>query len=157
MHIIMPSRYAARRPVLVGTVAAGLAAVCYGTSQFLARKLVTEQDPPRMLAPFSLRPGMIFLATLSHRSLARDRHARKRAFLLMALSGISASAGVTLNMVALSMAPIVIVSPVSSITPLISLGLAYLFLRRLERLTIRTWIGATIVVAGVISITLGSM
>jgi drug/metabolite transporter (DMT)-like permease len=50
----------------------------------------------------------------------------------------------------------VIVAPVSSITPLVSLALAHIFLQRLERVTPRIWLGAALVVAGVGIIAVGS-
>ena len=74
----------------------------------------------------------------------------------MVLSGIAASSGVAFNYSALSLAPVVVVAPVSSVSPLISLSLAYVFLKQLERITLRIWIGACLVVGGVILVTLGS-
>ena len=156
MSVITPSLRTTRRSVLLGSAAAGLAAVCYGFSQFLARRLVTELAPPLMVATYALLVGLLILATVSHRSLVHDRYAPRRAFLLMTLAGVSATAGATFNLFALSLAPVVIVSPVSAVNPLISLGLAHLFLQRLERITFRIWIGAAMAVTGVIIITFNS-
>ena len=146
----------AQQPVVLGMLSSGLAAICYGSSQFLARKLVTEQAPPLVVATYSLMAGMVILALVTHRGVIKDRRAPKRAFLLMALAGLAASAGVTFNLLALSRAPVVIVAPVSSITPLVSLALAHIFLQRLERVTMRIWLGAALVVAGVVIIAVGA-
>ena len=91
MRATMSSWRITQRPVLLGTVAAIIATMCYGSSQFLARKLVTGQAPPLVVATFSLLAGMLILASVSHRGLVRDRRAPKRAFLLIALAGFSAS------------------------------------------------------------------
>jgi drug/metabolite transporter (DMT)-like permease len=146
----------AQRPVVMGMISSGLAAVCYGSSQFLARKLVTEQAPPFVVATYALLAGMVVLSVVTHRGIIKDRRAPRRAFLMMALAGLATTAGVTFNLLALSRAPVVIVAPVSSITPLVSLALAHIFLQRLERVTPRIWLGAALVVAGVATIAVGS-
>ena len=145
------------RPVLLGSIAAGAAAICYGSSQFLGRLLVTEQAPPLVVATFAMLSGTVVLAAASNRSLVRDRRAPRRAWLLMVLAGLASSAGVMFNLFALKLAPVVIVSPVSAVSPLIALGLAHIFLQRLEKITRRMWLGAALVVVGVILVTLGSM
>ncbi len=146
----------AQRPVVMGMISSGLAAVCYGSSQFLARKLVTEQAPPFVVATYALLAGMVVLSVVTHRGIIKDRRAPRRAFLMMALAGLATTAGVTFNLLALSRAPVVIVAPVSSITPLVSLALAHIFLQRLERVTPRIWLGAALVMAGVATIAVGS-
>ena len=156
MRSIMASFHIGQKPVLLGSIAAGLAAMAYGSSQFLARYLVTEQAPPLVVATFALMAGMMILASVSAKGLLQDRRAPRRSFLFMALAGLSASAGVAFNFSALGLAPVVVVAPVTSVTPLISLGLAHIFLQRLERITLRIWMGAALVVAGVILITLGA-
>ena len=108
------------------------------------------------MATFSLLAGAIVLAAISHRGVIQDRHAPRRAFILMALAGIASSAGAAFNLFSLNLAPVIIASPVSATSPLISLTLAHFFLRRIERVTPRIWLGAALVVAGVILITLGS-
>lgn len=147
----------AQRPVTMGMMSSGLAAMCYGSSQFLARKLVTEDAPPFVVATYALMAGMVILAVVTHRGIIKDRHAPRRALLMMVLAGLATTAGVTFNLLALSRAPVVIVAPVSSITPLVSLALAHIFLQRLERVTPRMWLGAALVVAGVATIAVGSV
>lgn len=149
-------RRVAQRPVVLGIIASILAAIAYGFSQFLARQLVTGQVPSLVVATFGLLTGMLVLGALSVRGLVQDRRAPRRAFLLTALAGLCASAGVALSYSALSMAPVVVVAPVTAINPLVSLGLAHLFLQRLERITARIWAGAGLVVVGVVLVTLGT-
>lgn len=149
-------QYIVARPVLLGSIAAGLASVSYGTTHFIARLLVTEKAPPLVVATFALLSGLVLLGTISHRSLIHDRRAPRSAFLNMALAGIAASSGVAVSFYALSIAPVTVIAPVISVTPLISLVLAHLFLKRLERITRRMWIGSMMVVAGVILVSVGA-
>ena len=156
MSAFISSIRAGQRPVLMGILASVLAAVCYGAAQFLARKLVTGQAPALVVATFSLVAGMVILGVLSARGVAQDRHAPRRDFLFMTLAGLLASGGVAASFYALSLAPLVVVSPIAAANPLVSLALAHLFLHRLERVTLRIWIGAGLVVAGVALVALGA-
>ncbi|MBI4198099.1 MAG: DMT family transporter [Chloroflexi bacterium] len=143
--------------VLLGSFAAILAAVCYGSSQFLARQIVKNQDLPSLVvATFALLTGFVLLSFLSLKNIREDRRAPRKALLLMALAGFAASMGVAFNYTALSLAPVVVVAPISAASPLISLTLANLFLHRLERITLRIWLGAVLVVGGVILVVLGT-
>ena len=147
---------AGQRPVFLGILATVLATVCYGVAQFLARKLVTGQAPALVVTTFSLVAGMMILGALSTRGMAQDRHAPKRDFLFIALAGLLAASGVAASFYALSLAPLVVVSPIAAANPLVSLALAHFFLHRLERVTLRIWIGAGLVVAGVVLVALGA-
>ena len=144
------------KPVTVGMVLALMAAAAYGSSQFLAKQIVTEIAAPSVVATVGLFSGFIVLMGLSIRSLPKDRKAPKKALAYLILSGIASSAGVTFLYSALELAPVVIVAPVSSVTPLISLSLAHIFLTKMESITTKTWVGAILVVAGVTLITIGS-
>lgn len=156
MSAFISSIRAGQRPILLGIMASVLAAVCYGAAQFLARKVVTGQTPALVATTFSLVAGMVILGMLSARGVAQDRHAPKRDFLFMALAGLLASGGVAALFYALTLAPLVVVSPIAAVNPLVSLALAHLFLQRLEKVTLRIWIGAGLVVAGVVLVALGA-
>ncbi|MBI4435623.1 DMT family transporter [Candidatus Uhrbacteria bacterium] len=147
---------AGQQPILLGILASALAATSYGVAQFLARKLVVGQAPALVVTTFSLVAGMVILGVLSGRGMAQDRHAPRRDFLFMAIAGLLASGGVAAMFYALSMAPLVVVSPIAAVNPLVSLALAHFFLQRLEKVTLRIWIGAGLVVAGVVLVTLGA-
>ncbi len=145
-----------QKPVTVGMILALMAATAYGSSQYLAKQLVTDIAPPPVVATIGLFCGFIILTGLSIGNLKKDLKAPKKALVFLTLSGIASSAGVTLLYSALELAPIVVVAPVSSVTPLISLGLAHIFLTRMESITTKTWVGAILVVSGVTLITIGS-
>ena len=156
MDTLSRVRQRVRQPVLLGIIAATIAAMAYGSGNVIGRHVVTEHTVPLVASFFALVFGTLIIAPFIARDLPKDRHAPKRGFILMALAGVAGSGGVTSNLFALSHAPVVIVAPVGAITPLISLALAHLFLQRMERVTPRIWIGAALVVAGVILITLSN-
>ena len=54
-----------------------------------------------------------------------------------------------------SRAPIIVVSPIISAQPVISLALAHVFLQKLERITLPLVLGTLLVVGGVVAIALG--
>ena len=155
MHAMIPGGLNSN-PIALGMIFAIMAATAYGSSQFLARRIVTEHAPPLVVATVALFVGFLVLTALANKNIVKDRHAPRKALLFLVLSGIAASSGVAFNYSALSLAPVVVVAPVSSVSPLISLSLAHIFLQQLERITLRIWIGAFLVVAGVILVTLGS-
>ncbi|MFH1140149.1 MAG: DMT family transporter [Chloroflexota bacterium] len=157
MSAFITSIRAGQRPILLGILASALAATCYGAAQFLARKLVTGQAPALVVTTFSLVAGMSILGALSARGVVQDKHAPKRDFLFIALAGLLASGGVAATFYALSLAPLVVVSPIAAANPLVSLALAHFFLQQLEKVTLRIWIGAGLVVAGVVLVVLGSV
>ena len=140
------------RPVVVGYVFAIAAAMSYGTTHFLARKLVSEVAPPLVTASFALLFGTLFLFLLTYRDIPMVKKAPGRAILFIILAGVFASSGVALMFSALSLEPVVTVSPIASIQPLIALALTHLFLQRLERVTLRIIVGAVLVTGGVVLI-----
>ena len=72
------------------------------------------------------------------------------------LSGILSASGVAFLYIAMSNAPVVVVSPVIAINPLVTLVLAHFFLQRLERITARTLLGTALVVGGVVVVTVST-
>ena len=136
--------------------AASLAAACgYGSSTVIGREIVGELAPPLVATAFSLIFGMLIVTTIFHRHVFEDMAlAPGRAWLMAALAGLASSWGVTFWFLALSEAPVVLVSPLVGVSPLVSILLAYLFLSRIERVTTRTILGGMLVVAGVIVISL---
>ena len=150
-------RQGTRQPVLLGMMFAMLAAVAYGSAHVIARQVVTQITVPLVASFFALVFGTAIMALFTSRDIPKDRHAPKRGFMIMALAGAAGAVAVTVYFFALSHAPVVIVSPVTAVNPLITLLLAHLFLRRLERVTLRLWIGASLVVAGVMIIALSNV
>jgi drug/metabolite transporter (DMT)-like permease len=69
-------------------------------------------------------------------------------------AGVFETLGIVLVIAALSTGPVVIVSPIVATSPLWILLGTWLFLRGIERLALRTIIGALCVVAGTVAISL---
>lgn len=143
---------------LVFGIGAGLlAGASYGVAGYLARKIVTEQGSPLVAATYGLVIGMIILALLSFRTLPTIRRAPKRSLFFLGISGAGSAGGVIFNLMAMNVAPIIIVAPVVATQPLFALVLTHTFLQRLERVTLQMWAGTTMVVGGVVLIIFGSV
>ncbi|MCH8205491.1 MAG: DMT family transporter [Chloroflexi bacterium] len=146
----------ARRRMVLGYLAALGAAASYGSVALVGRKIVDDYSSPMVGAAFSLVLGAGMVVALFHRDAVADApHVPRRAWAMVALAGCASTWGVSFWFLALSRAPVVLVAPLVGTSPLVSLLLAHLFLRRLERLTWRTVAGAMLVVGGVALITIG--
>ena len=132
-------------------------ALAYGTNHVVARQVVTEYTVAPIASFFALLFATTIMALYLSKDIPKDRFAPKRGFMFMALAGAAGSAGITVFFFAFSYAPVVIVSPISAVNPLIALVLAHLFLQRLERVTLRIVVGALLVVSGVMLITLSNV
>lgn len=142
------------RETALGYLFALGAAACYGATHVLARFIV-GQVPPLVGSAFALLFGVLVLTAAAGRDVLRDRGVPRRALLWIALSGVSASFGVTALYLAMDRAPVVVVSPISGVYPLVSVLLASLFLGRLERVTWRIWSGVSLVVGGIVLVLVG--
>ena len=140
----------ARRDILVGSLAALASGLAYGSNNTISRHVVTHVAVPPVAAFFSLLFGAISLSTVAARHLPQDFRAPPRGLLLMVISGVAGSGGTAFLMSALRHAQVAVVSSVNGLVPLLSLFLAHLFLRRLERATPRLWVGSVLVVVGVL-------
>ncbi len=144
---------------LLGYALALGAALSYGASSVVAKKLTGEYGSPFMVAALSLLFGVALLAPLAGRAAARSLSPSavgRGNLVLAAVSGLAGASGVIALYLALERAPVVIVSPISSTNPLVTLLLAHLFLeRRLERVTRWVLMGTLLTVLGVALVVLG--
>ena len=148
-------RNLAQRRQWLGYTAALAAGASYGTAQTVAKHITTEFATPIVGTAFALLFGFAYVSVMFHRHIPRDLATSPRKGLAwFALSGICSSIGVLLLYLALDNAPLVVVSPVVAINPLITLVLTHLFLRNLERITLRTMLGSGLVVLGVLIVTI---
>ena len=76
--------------------------------------------------------------------------------MFICLSGLFATVGITLLYSALGVAPVVVVSPVASLTPLFALLFSRLFLERLEKVTRQIVLGTVLVLTGIIIISIAT-
>ena len=146
----------ARRRLRLGYFAALGAAASYGSVTLVARKIVTDYSSPLVATSFSMVIGTVMVGALFHRDVMADApRTPRRAWLFVALAGCASTWGVTFWFLALDRAPVVLVAPLAGVHPLVSILLAYVFLKRMERLSWRILLGALLVVAGVALIALG--
>lgn len=144
-----------RRDAIVGRAFGIGAALAYGSSSVLIRQAVGALAPPLVGAAIALLSGTLALAVIGARGLKTSLAQSRKSIGFLLLSGVAASLGIISSFFALSMAPVVIVSPLQSTNPLFALLWSYLFLGRLERITRRLVLGTILLVAGVILVTLG--
>lgn len=160
-----------RRPLLFGYLAAASAAVAYGTVPLLGRIAVTGEAGnvpligrfaaeaptlPLVSATYTMLIGFIVMGLFAAPSVPTALRAPRRALAFVAMGGLAMSTGVSLLYLALSLAPVVVVSPVFALNAFVALVLAHFFLQRLERVTPPLVIGTVLVVAGVVAVILGA-
>ena len=145
----------ANRSTLIGYAAGLSAAVSYGVAQTLGKHITTEYAPPIVATAFALLFGFIYVSIMFSKHIATDlKKSSRKSFLFFGLSGVFSATGVLFMYFALSKAPLVVVSPILAINPLITLFLAHIFLNKLEKITLRTVLGTILVVLGVCVIAL---
>ena len=147
----------ARREAAIGYGAAIGAAACYGTLAVLGRKIATDIAPPLVANSFSMILGTLVLAAIFQSHIRTDFKLRpaKKGWLFVGLAGCASTWGVTCWFLALGVAPAILVAPLAAVSPLFSVLLALVFLRGMERVTVRTILGTLMTIAGVILITFG--
>jgi drug/metabolite transporter (DMT)-like permease len=144
------------RKVLFGLSLALLAAASYGGSSVLARHVINlGYGTPLVASAYALLFGTLFLLVPSFRDLPNLARLSSRDFRNLALAGALSGAGGTFLYFGLEHGEVIIVAPVSSINPLISLVLVSLFLKRLERVTAKIVIGTLMVIGGVVLVIVG--
>ena len=146
-----------RRPRLFGYLAAFGAAWAYGTITVLGRVAVTDLTVPLVTATYTMLVGFIVMGLFSSRSIpVMLRDAPRRALLSVAVGGLFMSSGVAFLYLALSKAPVIVVSPVFALNPVVALVLAHFFLQRLERVTLPLVLGTFFAVGGVVTVIIGT-
>lgn len=144
----------ASRRALLGVIFAFAAALSYGCSQVLIRHSVQDLAPPLVGSMIALFWGTLGFLGLSYRSLSERSANFRRGALLFVGAGLFSTLGLVSMFLALDRGEVVLVSPVLATQSLWTLVLAALFLRGVEQLTLRVAIGAMLVVAGVIVLSL---
>lgn len=139
-----------------GYLFAFLAAAAYGTNAVINRAGLRRYGSPLIAIFIALVVGVLVLAPLAFRAYRMQGagwRPERRALLFIACSGLSAIIGYGANVYALSVLPVVVVSPISSAYPLVTVLLARIFLRGHEPVSPRMIAGVVLVVAGVIVVT----
>ncbi len=144
-----------RRNATIG-IAFGIGAgLAYGVSAVLIRQGVGAMAPPLVGAAIAILCGTSGLFVIGRRSIKATLVGNKKAVILLLCAGLAGACGVLSSYFALSIAPVVIISPLQNTTPLFTLLWSWLFLGRLERITPRLVLGTVLVVSGIVLVTFG--
>lgn len=147
----------ARHPERIGYLIAFAAAAAYGTNAVLTRHGLARYGSPMRAITIALTTGVLVLvpfAFRAYRAQGEDWRMERRASLFIIFSGLCAILGYASNVLALSVLPVVVVAPISSTYPLVTVFLVRLFLRGHEEVSLRMILGAACVVTGVILVTI---
>lgn len=146
----------ARPSERTGYLIAGGAAVAYGANAVLTRRGLAQYGSPIRAIVIALTTGVLVLAPFAVRAYRAEGDGwrpERRALLFIIFSGLAAILGYCSNVLALSVLPVVVVAPISSTYPLVTVFLVRLFLRGHEEVSLRMLLGALCVVTGVILVT----
>ena len=153
---------------LIGYLMALGAGASYGATNVMAKHILGMYDSPLMMTAFSMLIGLVVLSPLvgasaAHSGIIRPRSPEDRgilqtllSFKYVALAGIASGIAVITWYLAVQRADVVVISPIVSSSPLVTLFLAHMFLARLERVTRRLVFGAALTVVGVGFVVVGS-
>ncbi len=141
--------------MLLGYVFSLIAAVLWGTNHVLIRLGVTGMTTPLVGATLSTMVGALLLSTVAARNYGPVVRDHRKSLVFILLAGATAAMGLTFQFLAFSVAPVIVVSPVSCTYPIITVVLARFFLKKTEIITPRVVIGAVCVVVGVALIAVG--
>lgn len=130
------------------------AALFYGVSDFFRKIGMITVTSPLGGATIVTTVSLLFFAMiLPWMKKKRRMTVGNRSALFFSLGGIFGSLGQISLLSALRSGQLIVVSPLVSTTPLFTLSLTYIFLRKSERITSRVVLGVIAIVAGVIILT----
>ncbi len=145
------------RRYLFGYLVALSAGTAYAVVNIFVKKANETVESPLLVTSISLLLGVSLLAPLATSRAVQETRtatARWRSLAYVALAGLAAGVGVNSLYFALREGDVVIVTPIVSIAPLVTVLMAHLFISRLERVTLRLAAGTLLAVAGVILVSL---
>jgi len=141
----------------IGYLLAIGAATAFASRDIISRHLVTGTAPALVTAAFALAIGGIMLLTLVHRDVAQSLRRVPGGYLAMcAIAGIFQGLAVAALFLALSRAPVTVVSPIYASQPMITLFLIHIFLKRLETISPMLVMGTLVSIGGVALVIVGA-
>jgi len=133
----------------LGFITIMASSLVYSIAQVLARGLLSGEVSSIAGSLITLGSGSLVLLVATTKDFKANYNVPKNDLLWIFIAGVLASNGAMLSFLSLERAPVVLVSPIIGITPLITLVLAAMFLREREKLTLKVVLGSLVVVAGV--------
>ncbi|MDA0264859.1 MAG: DMT family transporter [Chloroflexi bacterium] len=133
------------------------AAATFASRDVISRHVVSDIGGPLVASGLALAVGGAILTVVLHRQAFRSFQTLPGRYLLLCcLAGLFQGMAVASLFQALSRAPVTVVSPIYACTPLITLVLAHVFLRRLETIDWLLAAGTLLSVLGVILVIVGA-
>ena len=141
------------------------AGASYGATNVMAKQTLEVFDSPLVITTLSMVVGIVVLAPLVgvstaqsgvHRETGQGVSKNLWSLRWVALAGIASGIAVISLYFAVQRTDVVVISPIVSSSPLITLLLSHLFLARLEQVTRRLVFGAMLTVGGVVLVVLGN-
>jgi uncharacterized membrane protein len=133
-----------------------LAGAGFGIAHVI-RKIGLNISPEPLLGAASQNAAALafFLAyAIARRSQQKLNLANRRAWVFFGLCGLATLMGQLTLWTALTLGNVVIVTPLGSTSPVFVLILATLFLKKIERVTWKIWLGTLFIIAGTITLSL---
>jgi len=151
------SREQAITPRKLGYLLAAVGALTFASRDVIGRHVVSGMAPPLVTAAFALVIGGVILFGAVHRDVVNSlRYLPGRYVIICCLAGIFQGIAISSLFLALSKAPVTVVSPINASSALITLALSHVFLRRMESINLLLVLGTIISVGGVIMVVLGA-
>ena len=134
------------------------AALTFASRDTISRYVVVAVAPPLVTVAFALTIGSILLFALTYRDVVNSlRQLPGRYVMFCGLAGLCQGVAIASIFMALSRAPVTVVSPINASSPLITLALAHIFLQRLESISPLLVVGTLLSVSGVVVVVLGAL
>jgi len=141
----------------LGYVLALGAAATFASRDVISRHVVSDIADPLVSAGLALVVGGLILSALLHRQVVHSIRSLPRNYLLVCgLAGLFQGMAVASMFQALSRAPVTVVSPIYACTPILTLVLAHIFLKRLEVIDFLLAAGTMLSVVGVVLVIFGA-
>ena len=134
-----------------------IAGICYGAWTIIAKTAISDYNiPPLLFASVAFLFGTIMFGPVLAYDLPRAIRISKRALAMFAISGAGSGGAIVALSFALENGEVTVVAPIVSVSPLITLFLVRIFLERLEKVSLRTILGALLVVGGTVLVVVGN-
>ncbi len=131
------------------------AGCCYGATNVIGKLVVDEYSHPLLVSAFALFFGMVIMLSLTHADVPKAVARSRGSLLPIIMAGACSGGGVTLTYFALSLTEVIIAAPIIASAPLVTLVLAHLVLRGLERVTWQLVLGTLMIVGGIVLVVFG--
>ena len=141
----------------IGVIYAVISAFMYSLAAVIGKQLTEDIASPLVISSFSLLFGLLVtFVVMAPKDIKEIGQTPIKNWTTIVIAGLYSSCGVMFYFLSLSSAPVVVVTPIISIYPLITIVLAFLFLKGIETISLRTILGTILVISGIIFILFGN-